>query len=41
MDAPARALAADGKVHIEDLPRCEWIALVKDAHVGYISLPGL
>ncbi len=29
--------AADGKVHIEDLPRSEWIALVKEAHVGYIS----
>jgi hypothetical protein len=28
---------ADGKVHIEDLPRSEWIALVKDAHVGYIT----
>ena len=37
MDAPARALAADGKVHSEDLPRSEWIALVKDAHVGYIT----
>ncbi len=28
---------ADGKVHIEDLPRTEWFALVKDAHVGYIT----
>jgi DNA invertase Pin-like site-specific DNA recombinase len=28
---------ADGKVHIEDLPRAEWVALVKNAHVGYIS----
>ena len=28
---------ADGKVHIEDVPRSEWIALVKDAHVGYIT----
>lgn len=28
---------ADGKIHIEDLPRSEWIALVKDAHVGYIT----
>ena len=28
---------ADGKVHSEDLPRSQWIALVKDAHVGYIS----
>ena len=28
---------ADGKVHIEDVPRSEWVALVKDAHVGYIS----
>jgi DNA invertase Pin-like site-specific DNA recombinase len=25
---------ADGKVSIEDLPRSEWIALVKEAHVG-------
>lgn len=29
--------AVDGKVSIEDLPRSEWIALVKDAHVGYIT----
>ena len=28
---------ADGKVHIQDLPRTEWFALVKDAHVGYIT----
>jgi DNA invertase Pin-like site-specific DNA recombinase len=28
---------ADGKVHIADVPRCEWFALVKNAHVGYIS----
>jgi hypothetical protein len=28
---------ADGKVHIQDLPRSAWIALVPDAHVGYIS----
>jgi DNA invertase Pin-like site-specific DNA recombinase len=28
---------ADGKIHIEDLPRSQWIALVKDAHVGYIT----
>jgi hypothetical protein len=28
---------ADGKVHIQDLPRAEWFALVKDAHVGYIT----
>jgi len=28
---------ADGKVHITDLPRSEWIALVKNAHVGYIT----
>src|SRR5438045_2474450 len=27
----------DGKIHIEDLPRSEWIALVRDAHVGYIT----
>jgi DNA invertase Pin-like site-specific DNA recombinase len=25
---------ADGKVHIEDVPRSEWFALVKNAHVG-------
>jgi hypothetical protein len=28
---------ANGKVHIVDLPRSEWIVLVKDAHVGYIT----
>jgi len=28
---------ADGKVHIQDLPRSEWDTLVKNAHVGYIS----
>jgi DNA invertase Pin-like site-specific DNA recombinase/predicted DNA-binding transcriptional regulator AlpA len=28
---------ADGKVHIEDVPRAQWFALVKDAHVGYIT----
>ena len=28
---------ADGKIHIQDLPRTEWFALVKDAHVGYIT----
>ncbi|HEX6477234.1 MAG TPA: recombinase family protein [Ktedonobacteraceae bacterium] len=27
----------DGKVHIADVPRSEWFALVKHAHVGYIS----
>jgi DNA invertase Pin-like site-specific DNA recombinase len=27
----------DGKVHIHDLPRSDWIALVRDAHVGYIT----
>ena len=32
---------ADGKVHIEDLPRTEWFALVKDAHVGYKTLGGV
>jgi Recombinase len=32
---------ADGKVHITDLPRSEWIALVKNAHVGYKTLGGL
>src|SRR5262249_11217595 len=25
------------KVHIEDVPRSEWLALVKNAHVGYIT----
>ena len=28
---------ADGKVHTADLPRSEWFALVKNAHVGYIT----
>ena len=28
---------ADGKVHIEDLPRSEWFTLVKNTHVGYIT----
>lgn len=28
---------ADGKVHIEDMPCSEWFALVKNAHVGYIT----
>ena len=28
---------ADGKVHIQDLPRSEWDTLVKNAHVGYIT----
>ena len=28
---------ADGKVHIIDVPRSEWFALVKNAHVGYIT----
>jgi DNA invertase Pin-like site-specific DNA recombinase len=28
---------AAGKVSIEDLPRSEWLTLVKDAHVGYIT----
>src|SRR5215472_3988770 len=28
---------ADGKVHIADVPRADWFALVKDAHVGYIT----
>ena len=27
----------DGKVHIQDQPRSDWIALVRDAHVGYIT----
>ncbi|HEY6409639.1 MAG TPA: hypothetical protein VIY29_19440 [Ktedonobacteraceae bacterium] len=41
LDVRARALTVDGKVHIADVPRSEWVALVKDAHVGYISLRGL
>jgi hypothetical protein len=36
-----RGITADGKVHITDLPRSEWIALVKNAHVGYKTLGGL
>jgi len=28
---------ADGKIHIADVPRSEWVVLVLDAHVGYIS----
>jgi DNA invertase Pin-like site-specific DNA recombinase len=28
---------ADGKLHIADVPRADWIVLVRDAHVGYIS----
>jgi DNA invertase Pin-like site-specific DNA recombinase len=31
----------DGKVHIADVPRAEWVVLVKDAHVGYIRHRGL
>jgi hypothetical protein len=27
----------DGKVHIQDVPRSDWVALVRDAHVGYIT----
>jgi len=27
----------DGKVHIQGVPRAEWIVLVPEAHVGYIS----
>ena len=32
------AKTANGKVHIQDVPRCEWFALVKNAHVGYITI---
>ena len=32
---------ADGKVHIADVPRSEWVVLIKDVHVGYIRLRGL
>jgi len=28
---------ADGKIHSADVPRSEWFALVKNAHVGYIT----
>lgn len=28
---------ADGKLHIQDVPRADWVALVRDAHVGYSS----
>lgn len=28
---------ADGKVHIQDVPRAEWVILVKEAHIGYIT----
>jgi DNA invertase Pin-like site-specific DNA recombinase len=28
--------SADGKVHIEDVTRAEWVVLMKDVHVGYI-----
>jgi DNA invertase Pin-like site-specific DNA recombinase len=28
---------ADGKVHIQDVPRSEWLVLAKEAHVGYIT----
>jgi Recombinase len=28
---------ADGKVHIEDVPRSEWVVLMKEVHVGSIS----
>jgi DNA invertase Pin-like site-specific DNA recombinase len=28
---------ADGKLHIQDVPRADWVVLVRDAHVGYIS----
>jgi Recombinase zinc beta ribbon domain/Recombinase len=27
----------DGKLHVQDMPCSEWIALVKDAHAGYIT----
>ena len=33
--------SADGKVHIQQLPRSEWDTLVKNAHVGYIRLRGV
>lgn len=29
--------SADGKFHIEDVPRSEWDTLVKNAHMGYIT----
>jgi len=27
----------DGKLHIQDVPRTDWVVLVRDAHVGYIT----
>ena len=37
MGAPVPPRLLDGKVHIADVPRSEWFALVKNAHVGYIT----
>ena len=28
---------ADGKIHVQDMPCSQWIAVVKDAHAGYIT----
>lgn len=28
---------ADGKLHIADVPRADWVVLVRDAHMGYIT----
>lgn len=28
---------ADGKLHIADVPRADWVTLVREAHVGYSS----
>ncbi|GHO64001.1 hypothetical protein KSC_028930 [Ktedonobacter sp. SOSP1-52] len=28
---------ADGKLHIQDVPRADWKVLVRDAHIGYLT----
>jgi DNA invertase Pin-like site-specific DNA recombinase len=28
---------ADGKLHIQDVPRADWVVLVREAHMGYIT----
>ncbi|GAC1363125.1 MAG: hypothetical protein NVSMB38_45570 [Ktedonobacteraceae bacterium] len=33
--------SAEGKVHSQEVPRLDWDTLVKNAHVGYISLRGV
>jgi hypothetical protein len=34
LDARARALTADGKVHIADVPRSEWVIVQRMVHEG-------